>query len=97
MFYPDGEAAGDEAQDLVKEALKSATSKEEESELFPKKREAFGEERLQQLGEALAQAKQRHQLDCKSKQELYEQAREQGVQGRSRMTKDELAEAIEPS
>jgi hemerythrin superfamily protein len=72
-------------------------AEEEESELFPQLREAFGEERLQELGEALARAKQRHQLTSKSKQELYEQAREQGIKGASGMSKDELAEALETS
>jgi hemerythrin superfamily protein len=70
---------------------------EEESEMFPKLREALGDEQLQRIGEALQQAKQRHELKGKSKQELYEQARERGIAGRSDMTKEELVEALRSS
>lgn len=72
-------------------------AEEEESELFPKLREAFGDERLQRIGEALTKAKQRHELDGVSKEELYEKARDQDVKGRSRMSKEELAKAVEAS
>ena len=69
-------------------------AEEEESELFPKLREAFGDAKLLELGDQLMQAKQRHQAQAASKEELYEKAKEQGVEGRSQMTKDELAEAV---
>lgn len=72
-------------------------AEEEESELFPQLREAFGTVKLQEMGSALEQAKQRRELAAKDKDELYEKAREQGVPGRSDMTKDELAEALEQS
>lgn len=72
-------------------------AEEEESEMFPKLREAFGDEQLQRIGEALQQAKQRHELTGKSKEELYEEARERGIAGRSNMTKEELVEALEGS
>jgi iron-sulfur cluster repair protein YtfE (RIC family) len=51
---------------------------EEENEAFPKLREALG------LADAGNQ----------TKDELYAQAKEAGVEGRSSMTKDELAEAV---
>jgi hemerythrin superfamily protein len=69
-------------------------AEEEESEMFPKLREAFSDERLQQMGQALQHAKQRHQLSSKTKDELYEQARRQGIEASSRMTKAELVEAL---
>ena len=54
---------------------------EEENEAFPKLREALG----------LADAGNH------TKDELYEQAKQADVQGRSSMTKDELAEAVNES
>jgi hemerythrin superfamily protein len=67
---------------------------EEEQEMFPKLREAFGDEKLQDMGEALEQAQKRHELEAKSTEELYEKAREKGVEGRSKMSKEELVEAL---
>jgi hemerythrin superfamily protein len=67
---------------------------EEETELFPQLREAFGQDRLDRMGEAMMQAKQRHQLDGATRDELYAQAKTLGVEGRSNMTKDELARAV---
>jgi iron-sulfur cluster repair protein YtfE (RIC family) len=52
---------------------------EEEGEAFPKLREELG------LSPSKAGA---------TKQELYEEAKQAGVEGRSQMTKDELAEAV---
>ncbi len=52
-------------------------AEEEESELFPKLREAFGDERLQRIGGELAEAKQRHESrlssegDERDRDELY--------------------------
>jgi hemerythrin superfamily protein len=51
---------------------------DEETEAFPKLREALG------LADSGSQ----------TKDELYEQAKEAGVEGRSTMTKDQLAEAV---
>lgn len=69
-------------------------AEEEEDEMFLKLRQAFGDERLQGMGEALQQAKGRHKLARKTKDELYEQARQQGIEGRSEMTKEELVKAL---
>jgi hemerythrin superfamily protein len=69
-------------------------AEEEEQEMFPDCREQLGDQRLNQLGEEL-QARQRSaKAEGSTKEELYEQAKEQGVEGRSDMTKDELAEAV---
>ncbi len=75
-------------------------AEEEETELFPQLREVFGDERLATIGDELAAAKQRRQAGGtgsaadRTKEELYEQAQEMGIGGRSSMTKDELAEAV---
>ena len=84
-------------------------AEEEEEELFPQLREVFGDERLQQIGEQLQAAKERRQAgasapvatdtgggnaDDLTRDELYEKAKEQDVEGRSSMTKDELAQAV---
>lgn len=78
-------------------------AEEEEEELFPKLREAFGEDRIQQMGDELQAAKQRHEQGSSSsggsssmtRDELYQQAQQQDVPGRSQMNKDELAEAVD--
>lgn len=76
---------------------------EEESEMFPKLRESVAADRFTQLGEKLQQAKQK-ELQKKAggstvegeltKEELYQKAKEQDIEGRSKMTKDELQEAV---
>jgi hemerythrin superfamily protein len=70
-------------------------AEEEEEELFPKLREAFGAERLERMGDELEQAKKRHEIDLTGKDELYERAKQLGIEGRSDMTKDELADAVQ--
>ena len=81
-------------------------AEEEEEELFPQLREAFGDDRLARMGEELEAAKQRRQRGSSqagasdagsdvTKEELYEKAKQQDVAGRSQMTKDELAEAVD--
>jgi len=78
---------------------------EEEEELFPQLRETFGDDKLAALGKQLQQAKDRKSgaagasgkadTSGMSKEELYEQAKEQDVEGRSQMTKDQLSEAVD--
>ena len=74
---------------------------EEEEEMFPELRKVFGDERLQQIGEKLAEAKQRRMSGAASsdltRDELYAKAQEQDIEGRSTMSKDELAEAVDES
>ena len=77
-------------------------AEEEEEELFPKLRKAFGKERLEAMGEKMKAAKERRlpgstpgvNPDSYSREELYDKATEQGVEGRSQMSKDELAENV---
>ena len=67
---------------------------EEEEEMFPDVREELGEEKLDELGEAMEQRKATAKAELATKEELYEKAKELGVEGRSEMTKAELAEAV---
>ena len=76
-------------------------AEEEEDELFPQLREVFGDERLQAMGAKLQEAKQRHLSGAagsdggRTKEELYEQAKKKDVPGRSTMSKEELADAVD--
>ncbi len=76
-------------------------AEEEETELFPQLREAFGDDRLQAMGTKLEEARQRHESGStgstgdRTRDELYDQARKEDVPGRSKMSKDELADAVE--
>lgn len=79
---------------------------EEESDILPALRHAVSAERLKELGTAFAE-RRREELtgsggngstsgsDGRTKDELYEEAQELDVHGRSTMNKDELAEAID--
>jgi len=67
---------------------------EEEEEMFPEVREQLGEERIQQLGRQLEERKESAKADLHTKEELYEKAKELGIEGRSEMSKAELAEAV---
>jgi hemerythrin superfamily protein len=79
-------------------------AEEEEEELFPQLRSAFGDERLERIGEKLADAKRRRGgavhdpaavgLADLTRDQLYERAQELDIEGRAAMSKDELAEAI---
>lgn len=77
---------------------------EEESEMFPQFRENIGEDKLTKLGEELTQAKQKAMQQVAggsavegelTKEELYQKAKEQDIEGRSKMNKEELQEAVE--
>jgi hemerythrin superfamily protein len=69
-------------------------AEEEEQELFPELEETLGTQRLEELGQELEKAKQDTQTQQQSKQDLYDQARDLNIAGRSQMTKEELAEAV---
>ncbi len=65
---------------------------EEESELFPRVRDEFDQERLNELGQRL---QLRAQGEMHTQDELRERAAELDIEGRSKMSKEELVEAIE--
>jgi hemerythrin superfamily protein len=65
---------------------------EEEQEMFPQVRKICDDTQRAELGERLEAGKA---VGDRTRDELYEQARDQGVEGRSSMTKDELADAVE--
>lgn len=65
---------------------------EEESELFPQVRDGFDQERLIELGQRL---QKRAQVEMHTLEELRERAAELDIEGRSKMSKEELVEAIE--
>lgn len=80
---------------------------EEESQMFPKMREALDPQTLDELGGKAMQAKQRLIQEMGgqtgggstvegelTKEELYQKAKEQDVEGRSKMDKDELQQAV---
>ena len=94
---PDDEAFAAKMTVLIENVEHHA--EEEESELFPKLREELGDAALKRLGTELAAAKDRHEAgaatDGRSRDELYSLAQERDLPGRSSMTKEELAEALE--
>jgi hemerythrin superfamily protein len=67
---------------------------EEEEEMFPDVREQLGDERLEELGSKMEERKVSAKAELKTKDELYEKAKALGIEGRSEMTKAELAEAV---
>jgi hemerythrin superfamily protein len=69
-------------------------AEEEEQEMFPDAREQLGEERLSRLGEELEERQRSAKVDLTTKEELYRKAQDQQIEGRSEMTKAELAEAV---
>ena len=79
--------------------------REEETELLPALERAVDKARLEELGRAFEEICTREleiagigagqsTMDTRSRAELYEQAKEAGVPGRSGMTKEELAQAL---
>jgi hemerythrin-like domain-containing protein len=81
----------------------------EETQVWPKMREALSKQEATEIGKQLKDGKktapdkpqpgkpvpaQRRASGGKTKTELYEEARKLGVQGRSTMTKDELAREV---
>lgn len=70
-------------------------AQEEEEEMFPQVRELMSEDELRSLGRGLDEAKTRHEMSGASKEQLQEQARDMDIEGRSSMTKDQLAKEIQ--
>lgn len=77
---------------------------EEENDVLPGMREQLDNKRRQQLGEAFAARRATELMPKggrggdaggKSKGELYEEAKQAGVSGRSSMNKEQLAERLE--
>jgi hemerythrin superfamily protein len=67
---------------------------EEEAEMFPKLRETFSQERLEELGKQLEADEKGEIVIDLPKEELLEQARAADIEGRSTMDKGELEEAL---
>jgi len=57
-------------------------------------RQGFAETSLQQIGEAAGYARSTPAYFFRSKQELYDKAKEVGIEGRSKMDKGELISAL---
>ncbi|MDP8961756.1 MAG: hemerythrin domain-containing protein [Actinomycetota bacterium] len=76
---------------VVKEHMQHHVE-DEESELFPRVRDELDQDRLNELGRQL---QQRAQRESHSQEELRERARELDIEGRSKMSKEELVEEIE--
>lgn len=77
--------------------------KEEEGNLLPKLKEKLSEKELEELGERLEQAKREaptrpapQELKALSQEELYEFTQKLGIEGRSKMDKDELISVLSP-
>jgi hemerythrin superfamily protein len=69
---------------------------EEEQELFPEIRDTFSEDELAELGEQMAARAEELGSDTAdaTKEELYARAQELDIQGRSTMSKRQLANAV---
>lgn len=69
-------------------------AEEEEQDLFPDTRKELGDERIEALGGEMESRKATLKADDATKDELYAKAQEMDLNGRSDMTKDELAAAV---
>lgn len=69
-------------------------AKEEESEMFPKLKETFSAEKLEELGQQLEADEHGKLVVDLTKDELLEQAKASDIEGRSGMDKDELERAL---
>lgn len=75
---------------------------EEETQVFPRMRQDLEEAKLERLGKEAAALKQKLESELGSsgplidltKDELYNMAKEKNIEGRSRMTKDQLVSAL---
>lgn len=85
---------------LLKELADAVTHhvEEEESEVLPAMRKGLSQQRLSQLATAFANAREQHLGDkagTATRDELYQQARNADLPGRSAMDKDELKESLQ--
>jgi iron-sulfur cluster repair protein YtfE (RIC family) len=88
------EGAFEAAVEILEQGI-SHHVEEEENELFPELREKAGDQLAQLDPEELEdQVTTAPDVDV-TKAELYEQAKEADIEGRSSMTKEELAEALD--
>jgi iron-sulfur cluster repair protein YtfE (RIC family) len=92
----------DPGVDGVVAAMKAAIEhhvEEEETEAFPQLRERLGADGMAQLTadaeEFLSSDAEVIDLDAATREELYEAARREGIEGRSSMNKEELREALD--
>ncbi len=89
---PDDSEWEDQFQILMHGVLHHAT--EEEAEMFPKMREQWDETKLENLGKKLAGDKSGEITIDLTVEELQEQAKASDIEGRSKMDKAELKEAL---
>lgn len=89
-----GEAAFEAKMKVLMENVEHH-AQEEEEEMFPRVRELMSDHELQTMGSDLNEAKTRHQMTGASKEQLQQQARDMDIEGRSSMTKDQLAKEIQ--
>lgn len=98
---------GAEVDDLMQKVIGGVTEhvQEEENEVLPAMEASISRDKLEQLGSKLEQAKQREMstmdghgaLVDLTKGELYDMAKEKGIDGRSEMNKDQLIDALRNS
>jgi hemerythrin superfamily protein len=96
---PTSEEFVEKAQEMIDDVRHHV--EEEESDLLPRLKEALGPERLQEMGQRMAQAKERaprrpsaDDLTKATKEQLYEAAQVIDLTGRSDMDKDQLASEL---
>jgi len=77
------------AKKNVKKAAKAARSKKSLASMSQNQKTALGKQ-----GAAVAQRKRTGSSEPKTKQELYDEAKQRGIAGRSKMGRDELAKAL---
>jgi hypothetical protein len=77
------------AKKNVKKAVAGAKKKKSISSMSAKQKTALGKQ-----GAAVAQRKRSGGSEPKTRAELYEMAKKKGIEGRSKMGRDELAKAL---
>lgn len=80
---------------MVLRELVDHHASDEEEDMFPKLRQHAGAKRLAELGERFAQRKDELNVERASMSELHERARDAGIDGRSKMGRGELIQALQ--